>query len=73
MHARREQQPGSDQPANVDRRKGFLDVVERLSQGVVAVARDETVTSRSGDRANSESTPPTSPPPLDDSRDDKSR
>jgi hypothetical protein len=73
MHARREQQPGSDQPANVDRRKGFLDVVERLSQGVVAVARDKTVTSHSGDRVNPEPTPPTSPQRRDDSRDEKSR
>jgi hypothetical protein len=57
----------------VDRRKGFLDVVERLSQGVVAVARDEKVTSHSGDRPSDEPTRPTSHRRRDDLRDEKLR
>jgi hypothetical protein len=73
MHTRRGERPGSDPPGNVDRRKGFLDVVERLSQGVVAVARDEKVTSHAGDRVNAEPTQPTSPPRPDGWRDKKSR
>ena len=37
MYIRREQYPGARGPKNVDRRKGFLDIVERLGQGVVAI------------------------------------
>jgi hypothetical protein len=42
MHTRRTQRPDSRGPGNVDRRKGFLDLVERLGQGVVAVEVTET-------------------------------
>jgi hypothetical protein len=42
MHTRRTQDPDSRGPGNVDRRKGFLDMVERLGLGVVAVDMTET-------------------------------
>jgi len=42
MHTRRGQDPDSRGPENVDRRRGFLDIVERLGQGVVAVTLTET-------------------------------
>jgi hypothetical protein len=42
MSGRREEHPDSRGPENVDRRKGFLDIVERLGQGVVAVGLTET-------------------------------
>jgi hypothetical protein len=41
MHTRRSPDPDSRGPGNVDRRKGFLDMVERLGQGVVAVTPTE--------------------------------
>ena len=42
MHNRRTQDRDSRGPGNVDRRKGFLDMVERLGQGVVTVEVTET-------------------------------
>jgi hypothetical protein len=63
MHVRQRQQPGSPTPSNVDRRKGFVDIVERLSRGVVAVRPVETASRNSSDEMNNRkptlSTPPT--------------
>ena len=39
---------------NVDRRKGFMDIVERLAQGVVAVTLTESVYASSSDEENRE-------------------
>jgi len=33
-------------PVNVDRRRGFMDIVERLALGVIAVAMGESSTRR---------------------------
>jgi hypothetical protein len=67
MTGRREQQPHSGGPENVDRRKGFLDIVERLGQGVVAVTLNEApVTNYSDDGIGVEpdlSTAPRTPRP----------
>ena len=60
MHSRREPHPDTRGPDNVDRRKGFLDIVERLGQGVVAVGHVEPeATKHSGDQPTGE--PRTSP------------
>ena len=56
MHVPQRQPPDSGQPDNVDRRKGFLDIVERLSQGVVAVTLDETAVRNSGEHVHGEPT-----------------
>ena len=67
MTDRREQQPHAGGLENVDRRKGFLDIVERLGQGVVAVTLTETrVRNYSDDRVSVEpdlSTAPRTPRP----------
>jgi hypothetical protein len=55
MHTRRSQDPDSRGPGNVDRRKGFLDLVERLGQGVVAVTPTEPdVRNHSAERVTDE-------------------
>jgi hypothetical protein len=52
MHMGRAHDPDSIRPDNVDRRKGFLDIVERLGQGVVAVTPADTAVRNSSDDAN---------------------
>jgi hypothetical protein len=61
MHSRRAPHADSSGPENVDRRREFLDIVERLGQGVVTVRRAEPeVRNQSSDQPSgepSESTP----------------
>jgi hypothetical protein len=52
MHMGRTHDPDSIRPDNVDRRKGFLDIVERLGQGVVAVKPADTDVRNSSDDTN---------------------
>jgi hypothetical protein len=57
MFRRRGQHPDSHEADNVDRRKGFLDIVERLGQGVAAVTPTDTKPSNDADdRRNDEPT-----------------
>ena len=65
MHMGRAHDPDSIRPDNLDRRKGFLDIVERLGQGVVATPADTEVRNSSDDtnaRPSQSPTPRTSRP-----------
>jgi hypothetical protein len=46
-----------NEPDNIDRRKGFLDILERLGQGVMATGPADPVRNRAGDEVDPEPPP----------------